>query len=524
MLRLSRLSTGWRLFIILIVVLLPLAILAALATKQISENADLEREMLVRQALEDSAKRIASRIEDDLAQLRVASSELALGNDPVPICSALRQEVGRADLRISAVVYGDGTGVPACSFGGFVDGLRERGPGMVLEKAELQTDIPGVIVGTRGRVAAARAFIYYPVASLMPDTGPFGEMPVSELVLSGSGRSVSLGEVPERWQSRLNASMTADTMVMGLNLSLRFIRTPRSSPEFLAQTIPFLTVLAAALIGWLVVNRMLISPVTRLQRKMSHYHTGERLSAMQRSLLNASEIEDLDSSFLALTNQVADDKQALDQGLEKQIGLTREVHHRVKNNLQIVASLISLHARTADSNEARFAYAKIQRRVDALAMVQRNQPAATEEQNGISLRALVGELAGSFQAEDAPGTVPLRVCVSIDNIRVLQDVAAPIAFLLTELLELIALTRPGAEVEIQVDRIDAANGEFDLRVRSDALADNADIQSMLDDGIDRVLQGLIRQLRSRLEKPEPELWKFDGIALFDSDSIQPERA
>ena len=44
--------------------------------------------------------------------------------------------------------------------------------------------------------------------------------------------------------------------------------------------------------------------------------------------------------------------------LEGQRRLVREVHHRVKNNLQVVASLLNIHGRSADTAPfARAAYA-----------------------------------------------------------------------------------------------------------------------------------------------------------------------
>ena len=54
------------------------------------------------------------------------------------------------------------------------------------------------------------------------------------------------------------------------------------------------------------------------------------------------------------------------EALDGQRRLVREVHHRVKNNLQVVASLLNIHGRTAETAEARAAYAAIGRRVGAL--------------------------------------------------------------------------------------------------------------------------------------------------------------
>ena len=97
--------------------------------------------------------------------------------------------------------------------------------------------------------------------------------------------------------------------------------------------------------------------------------------------------------------------------LEGQRRLVREVHHRVKNNLQVVASLLNIHGRSAET-ERRPArpMRSIGRRVGALSIVHRNHFAEMEENRGIALRPLLSELAAELRAE-RPG-IGARDCGS----------------------------------------------------------------------------------------------------------------
>src|SRR3546814_19235322 len=105
----------------------------------------------------------------------------------------------------------------------------------------------------------------------------------------------------------------------------------------------------------------------------------------------AQEIRDLGQTFRLITQTIAAHEAELAAGLERQTRLTREVHHRVKNNLQIIASLINLHSRSAPTQEAVDAYISIQRRVDALSVVHRNHYAELEVHPGIGVRSLRSE-------------------------------------------------------------------------------------------------------------------------------------
>ena len=93
-----------------------------------------------------------------------------------------------------------------------------------------------------------------------------------------------------------------------------------------------------------------------------------------------------------MTRTVARHEADLEAAVVRQTRLVREVHHRVKNNLQVVASLLNLHSRGSPNEEVAAAYASIQRRVDALAVVHRNHYAELEENRGVALKSLITEL------------------------------------------------------------------------------------------------------------------------------------
>ena len=154
--------------------------------------------------------------------------------------------------------------------------------------------------------------------------------------------------------------------------------------DFLMIVLPVLMWLFAALIGWLILQRLLLRPLELVQRAVSAYRPGDRDIALPRIASPAREIGDLGTAFDDVVQTVSRHEAELEAAVERQTRLVREVHHRVKNNLQVVASLLNLHARGAPNEQVGAAYASIQRRVDALAVVHRNHYAELEENRGVA--------------------------------------------------------------------------------------------------------------------------------------------
>jgi two-component system, sensor histidine kinase PdtaS len=109
----------------------------------------------------------------------------------------------------------------------------------------------------------------------------------------------------------------------------------------------------------------------------------------------------------------------------------REIHHRVKNNLQTVAALLRLQARRLDSPEARAALGQAVRRVTSIARV--HETLSRDLDVSVELDAIVDDLLATV-VEVAGGEVPV-VAMREDHLgRVPGEVATPLALALSELV------------------------------------------------------------------------------------------
>jgi two-component sensor histidine kinase len=109
----------------------------------------------------------------------------------------------------------------------------------------------------------------------------------------------------------------------------------------------------------------------------------------------------------------------------------REIHHRVKNNLQTVAALLRLQARRMDAAEARFALDEAVRRIGSIAVVHETLSETLDEQVDFDtvcdrLSAMVCDVASET------GSVRSRRTGSFGSLP--AEVATPLAVVLTELM------------------------------------------------------------------------------------------
>ena len=253
-----------------------------------------------------------------------------------------------------------------------------------------------------------------------------------------------------------------------------------------------LALLVMAAITWFA-DRQLLRPIGRLVRHLAEDRPSDYADPPPRWML------EVDKRMGEATERLTADREALGDARAVQAQLTREVHHRVKNNLQVVASLLNLHRRGATSDDAAAAFRTIQHRVDALTSVHRHLVSSGDGADRIGARQLVEDVSNIFGDPDGLSDRPPVVADVPGDIALAQDVALPIAFLLTELIELALRHDKSALV-----RIALAQGadEVALTVTSRVFADPACDAAITEGYLARVLAGLSRQLRTELVRSE----------------------
>lgn len=271
-----------------------------------------------------------------------------------------------------------------------------------------------------------------------------------------------------------------------------------SIADRMALVLPLLMWVVAALLSWLLVRHLLLKPLARLKQAVAEYEPGEQGLELPTKFGAASEIRDVSMAFERAVDRIEDAEREALEALDGQRRLVREVHHRVKNNLQVVASLLSIHGRSAAKPEAKAAYSAIGRRVDALSVVHRHHYAELEENRGISLRPLLTELAADLRSSAPAEARAMRIDLDLDAPATTQDAAVAAAFLITEIVEYAMLRRPEDIIEISLRREDELTAT--LGVSSGVLVPDGDPDDVAKTQFERIVEGLARQLRSPLDR------------------------
>ena len=478
---------------ILSLALMPLGIIALVASLQASVNADAARRSELRVAATESSRKLSAELAADVLVLRAAAqaidADAAVANPCERAAAVLR---ARTPQPVSFALFGP-SGTAVCTIGK-IAAVR---PALSLDRPDPSWHREGetlrlVVPSTSGSSVAVARYTPALLAQLAQPTG-YGT-PV-RLTIDIDGTPLVLRDSIDSSALDRTEAETLPLGNSGLSLTMTIAAASFGPTEALLAFLPLLMWASAAVVGFSVVESLLIRPLRALRTEALRYVPGSS-QPLALSATPSIEIRALGASFMAFADRLSDRETELKQSLADQVKLTREVHHRVKNNLQVIASLISLHARGTSAPDAVAAYTGIQRRVDALAVVHRNHFAELENSHGIELKQLLGELAANFRASiAADGNAP-AISVSAEPILVAQDTAMPLAFLFTELAEMAVIIDPGTTIVVTARSNDPPTSAR-LTITSPALreVDAANVQTAT-----RIVEGLARQLRAPLRR------------------------
>ncbi|WP_016746792.1 sensor histidine kinase [Rhizorhabdus wittichii] len=488
----ARLSTGTKMLLILSAAMLPLGFIALLTSLDMARSASAEQRMAVRTAMAFHATRVEMVIDRGLDAVRSPQASLEPAS---ALCAAIARQARRDRSGRPPVAIFDGGRRRICqSHGAPIERIAPVDQGVDHVWLDLQRH------SFRFTAARPDGLLFeadIPLDDIRLAVSSGGGLPLNRMILRQGSVDVVLvdhGETAENDLLRLSQPLAGGQLALIAEYRL----APSRARTMLVVLLPLLMWAAAAFTGWLIVNRLLLRPLSQLKQSIDNWKGGHSSLHLPRLTTPSQEIRDLAESFAAVAARIHDHELELEEGLARQTRLTREVHHRVKNNLQVVSSLINLHARGAEGAVAD-AYGAIQRRVDALAVVHRNHYAELEENEGVSVRALAGELATSLRASAPAAATGMPIALNLIDAHVTQDIAVPTAFFITEVVELLMHCNPQGSVLISLEATDRP-GRANLRIETVGMAEGA-----LDDypGIgrfERVVTGIARQFRAPLSQ------------------------
>jgi two-component sensor histidine kinase len=499
--RFARMSTGLKMLLILTAALLPLGIVAAWASIHSAQQKNAERRDETVARLQIKAQRLDAAFSRSVLTIGTAGAAISSAPDSKAVCESTLRRLERGPVVARYALYAAGADLRCASVGLVVPNRSLMGPRAGM-RAEILPDGAALRLYVFGDTGALEGITEYPSASLTGLTYIPGTSRDFDLDLAQGSRVMALRRQYE--DGPLIRPFNAAAPVAGGQLQLRIkLGVNRiSTVDFLLIVLPVLMWLFAAIIGWLVLQRLLLRPLGLVRRAVAAYRPGDREIALPRVASPAREIGELGSAFDDVVQTVSRHEAELEASVERQTRLVREVHHRVKNNLQVVASLLNLHARGAANEQVSAAYASIQRRVDALAVVHRNHYAELEENRGVALKPLISELAANLRATAPPSASAMAIRLDLAPFYATQDVAVSVAFLVTEIAEYAMLSGAGS-VAIALEDGESASTAT-LIVESDSLKSDAPSDPPLADRFQRIVTGLSRQLRSTISRDEAE--------------------
>jgi two-component sensor histidine kinase/ligand-binding sensor domain-containing protein len=258
--------------------------------------------------------------------------------------------------------------------------------------------------------------------------------------------------------------------------------------------------------GLLVLSMVLVTLFIFMQRT-------KRITRLNKVLENrvVERTKDLDNTIQILNKEITDRKKAEEaakESLAEKDILLKEIHHRVKNNLQVISSLLYLQSTSIQDENTRSLFEDSQNRIKSMALIHEK----LYQSKNIALinfeeyiNSLVVHLANSLRRE-----LVVHTKTYIDNINLSLDTAISCGLIVNELItnaykyafphELVKQKSKDEEciVEIRMQKLGEKNYSLSVRDNGIGLPENFDIENTESLGL-KIVLSTIHQLEGTFQ-------------------------
>lgn len=286
-----------------------------------------------------------------------------------------------------------------------------------------------------------------------------------------------------------------------------------------------LTALAFGIPASLIFSRRFTRPITYLKEFAEKVASGDLDSRVDAK--GSREITELANTMNWMTERLADSREQLASSLKKESALRekdvllREIHHRVKNNMQILGGLIRMQCRTLKSEESKKVLMESETRIRSMALLHQKlyqSESISEIAFGGYVSVLVGELKRLYGDRNSE----IKTKIHIDSTFTLGlDTALPCGLIINELVSnafKYAFSQTSGEISVTIVPKDC--GQFVLEISDTGVGvpEKIDLANATSLGL-RLVRMMVEQLEGTLEMQTTNGTTFT-ITLCRSDYVE----
>ncbi len=205
-----------------------------------------------------------------------------------------------------------------------------------------------------------------------------------------------------------------------------------------------------------------------------------------------------EDEVMAVVKDITEIKQA--EEMRKKDLLLKEIHHRVKNNLQIISSLLRLQSRKFTDKNTIEAFRKSQIRAKSMAIAHEKLYQSHDIEN-IEFETYVDTLTKYLLSSYGCDPADIKIDIKIKNITQGIDTAIPLGLIINEIISnALKHAFKGKRGKILIEMIPEQNGLYVLVIRDDGIGFPEDIDFMETDSLGmQLVVSLVEQIEGTIE-------------------------
>ncbi|HET8737644.1 MAG TPA: histidine kinase dimerization/phosphoacceptor domain -containing protein [Pricia sp.] len=210
---------------------------------------------------------------------------------------------------------------------------------------------------------------------------------------------------------------------------------------------------------------------------------------------------------------IAEQKYIIENALLEKDSLLKEIHHRVKNNLQMVSSLLSLQTKNTRSKAAIVALEEGKSRVKAMALIHQKLY-QNEDLSVIEMQGYIESLINSVQSVYRKGGHNIDISIDSEGVELDIDRAIPFGLILNELVSntfkyAFPENDENGKISIKIRKNEKEGGYFEYSDNGVGLPEDTEDRSQTSMGI-RLMNRLANQLQTTLNVDK----NVDGVRFW----------